>query len=189
MLDILESDDDDMETSEESAEDSVDGESVLSTKKKDKWGSRKKFFICAALDNNKKIILIPIEAENEDQAKTIFINDKSNPENKPVTSIASGSYGKGFYLVKNGTATSSRESVSVSTEDLHRHTEKSFSGVYKGFVVFGTCLKATKGYKDNELAKITFDDPVDKSNKLKKPKLKTQEVIPVELIQQVKFFG
>jgi len=150
-------------------------------------GPRAKYFFCI---NWKTKQYGPVEAATPEEAKEIWskshLNEKSEPV--PPNVVCGGDLlkdvggGSGYYLAKGtGMGDAQRISVTVSAAQMTRYTTTHVKAEFKGWIVYGNGIRGFKTehdeYEDDELAMIMFDSPIDKNQKLPKPKLKKNEAV------------
>jgi hypothetical protein len=160
-------------------------------------GPRAKFFFCVAGRGKPitaaSLIVEPIEANSAEEAEEAFLKLH---EVAPVIieggeGMKEDGGGSGFYLAKGtGMSEAQRLSVTVSAEHMFNVTATKVKAEFRGWVVFGNGIKGFKDgdieFKDDELVSILFHEPVDKSKKIPKPKLKKSEAIR---FQDLKILG
>ena len=162
----------------DSAENAIQG-------KRGRGGPRSKYFFCIAW---KKKIFDVIEASTSELASEEF-----EAKHEVTPDVIEGGQskkeeggGSGYYLAKGtGMTNADRISVTVSAEQMTKHTTTHVKAKFRGWIVYGNGIKGFKDddgmeYEDDELVQVLFSAPVDPSNKTPKPKLKKNEAIPME---------
>ena len=156
-------------------------------------GPRAKFFVCAAL-LGKKIVMGCVQADDVDAASIAFAKDHDGIDVKSITveygqNLKEIGGGQGFYLAKGTGMSAERISVTVPSSKF-RPTSTSVRAEYRGWIVYGNGIKSFEAngasYEDDELFFLLFDEPVDKHNKVPKPKLKKNEAIRAEDLKILK---
>lgn len=82
-----------------------------------------------------------------------------------------------------------RESVRLDSNQLLNVTSNQYKGTYKGWNVIGNGLQemtvGERFYKANELVRVIMDSRVDPDSKDRKPRLGTNDALPLELIENI----
>jgi hypothetical protein len=153
-------------------------------------GPRSKYFFCI---NWKSKQYGPVKAETTEEASDAWARAHLNASGDPTPPnvICGGEVlkelggGSGYYLAKGtGMSDVQRISVTVTAKQMTNFTSTRVKAEFKGWVVYGNGLKGFKvdgvEYKDDELAMIMFEAPIDKSVKIPKPKLKKSEAVRMD---------
>jgi hypothetical protein len=152
------------------------------TGKRTRGGPRSKYFFC--IEWKKKIYEV-IEASSSEEASDAFENLHQVKPNvidggQSMKDVGGGS---GYYLAKGtGMVDSNRISVTVSAEQMTKHTTTHVKAQFRGWIVYGNGIKGFidedgNEFQDDELVTILFHAPADPNNKQPKPKLKKNEAI------------
>jgi len=167
-----------------------------------KPGPKQRFWACFAVKKDKPIsemIPWPTPETNEEGQVLKTLPPRSNGESEaavrkefkrrhrvdPLAVIGP------IYEVKDKPAEKLRLGISVSTRVLLQNTNKSFSGVYKGWVVYGNGLPATEvdghKYEANELIRPYIDTVADSASDPKppRPRLKPNEALLLSDLENV----
>ena len=143
-------------------------------------GPRAKYFFCIAW---KQKIFECVEASTSDEASELFTAKHDVTPNviDGGQAMKEEGGGSGYYLAKGtGMSDAQRISVTVTAEQMTRHTTTHVKAQFRDWIVFGNGLKGFDEFKDDELVGILFHEPVDKSNKIPKPKLKKNEAVRMD---------
>lgn len=164
-------------------------ETENASKKGNKHGARARYYFLVGLQG-KKIVHEVIEATDADEAQAAFLENHQIEAQvcEDGASLAGG--GMGFYLAMGtGKSAAQRISVTVTPEQLARRTSKSIAAEFKGWMVYGSGLRACEvegeKYRDDELISIEFGERIEPDSKVDKPKLKKREVIRLADLENV----
>lgn len=169
----------------DSAIDEAENESGRGNKR----GARSRYYFCAGLQG-KKVVHEVIEASDAEEAKATFLENKQIEAQVCEDGASLPGGGMGFYLAMGtGKSSAQRISVTVTPEQLARRTSKSIAAEFKGWMVYGSGLRACEvegeKYKDDELISIEFGERIEVGSKVQKPKLKKREVIRLADLENV----
>lgn len=147
-------------------------------------GARTRVYFCAA-KKGKDLIVEAVEGQTKDEAIASF----SETYDVAPQKILDGE-GNGYYISKGtGMSNAQRISVTVTPAQLVRRTTTPISAEFGGWNVVGSGLEACsvdgRDYGPDELFAIECVDRVDPNSKVKKPKLKKREVIPLDKLDNV----
>lgn len=193
-------------------------ESVLKTtedRRSAKRGIRDRYYIAGAIctfesddGEEHEIVSEAIKASSAMEAREIFKRihdveptmflDGSSVKDEKGNPIG----GCGFYVAMGtGMSSAQRVSVTVTPEQLIRHTGLAFKAKLqidgREHPLCGNGLKATKvkvgdheeSFKDNELCSVIFNDMYDGDKKIPKPKLKRCEVVRYSDLKEIEQIG
>jgi hypothetical protein len=60
---------------------------------------------------------------------------------------------------------------------MSQHTATRVKAEFRGWLCWGNGIKGFGEYEDDELVQLLFANPIDKTNKVAKPKLKKNEAV------------